>query len=149
MEFTYLLVLLTGVTFLLDQLIFPTSILQITTLYNCGEQKSFSECTRNLSLKLMGYNKPCWVPFLSAKNRKLSLHWAQTHQNWAAKDWKNAAWSDGFQFLLSQTDSKVKIRRQHHASMEPVCLVSTVQADGDAVMVWRIFFGTLWPSCNN
>lgn len=70
---------------------------------------------------------------MSAKNRKLRLHWAQNHQNWTAEDWKSAGLSDEYQFLLRHTDFK-----------GPVGLVSIVQVGGGGVMVWGMFFGTLF-----
>ena len=53
----------------------------ITTRYNCGEQKSISECTTRRTLWRMGYNsrRPRQVSLPSAKNRKLRLQWAQAH----------------------------------------------------------------------
>lgn len=52
---------------------------QITTQI----QKSILECTPHRNLRQMGYNSRTshWVSLLLAKNRKLSLHWVQAHQN--------------------------------------------------------------------
>lgn len=54
---------------------------QIITLYNPGEQKSISACTKHL--RWMGYNftRPCRVSVLAAKNRNLGLSWARTDPN--------------------------------------------------------------------
>ncbi|KAI1892724.1 hypothetical protein AGOR_G00136490 [Albula goreensis] len=46
------------------------------------------------------------VLLLSAQNRKLSLQWAQAHQNWTVKDWQNVTWSDVSQLLLRHTDGR-------------------------------------------
>ncbi len=82
---------------------------------------------------------------LSAKNRKQRLQFAQAHQNWAIEDWKNVAWSDESRFLLQNSDGRVRIWCKEHESMDPSCLVSTVQAGG-GVMVWEIFsWHTLGP----
>ena len=80
-----------------------------------------------------------WLPLLSVKKRNLRLQWAQAHQNWAAEDWKNVAWSKESGFLLRHTDVRVRIYCQQHESMDPACLVSTIQAGGDGVMVWGMF----------
>lgn len=57
-----------------------STVTQITMLYNCGEQKSISECTKYwtlkhvaCSMKHMGYNsrKPPWDLLISAKNNNL------------------------------------------------------------------------------
>ncbi len=93
--------------------------------------------------------RPHRVPLLSAKNRKRSLQFAQTHQNWTIEDWKNVAWSDESRFLLRHSDGRVRIWYKEHESMDPSCLVSMVQAGGGDVMVGGIFswhtLGTLVP----
>ena len=61
-----------------------STVTQITTLYNCGEQKSFSECTSKIEADRLQHQ----VPLLSAKNRKLRQQWAHAHQNWTVEDWK-------------------------------------------------------------
>ncbi len=111
-------------------------------------QNTISEHTTRRTLKQMGYSsrRPNRVPLLSAKNRKRRLQFAQAHQNWTIKDWKNVAWSDESRFLLRHSDGRVRIWRKEHESMDPSCLVSTVQAGGGGVMVWVIFsWHTLGP----
>ncbi len=86
------------------------------------------------------------MPLLSSKNRKRRLQFAQVHQNWTIEDWKNVAWSDESRFLLRYSDGRVRIWRKEHESMDPSCLVSTVQAAGGGVMVWGLFsWYTLGP----
>ncbi len=86
------------------------------------------------------------VPLLSDKNRKLRLQFAQAHQNWTIEDWKTVAWSDESRFLLRHSDGRVRIWPKEHESMDPSCLVSTVQAGGGGVIVWGIFsWHTLGP----
>ncbi len=70
------------------------------------------------------------MPLLSAKNRKQSLQFTQAHQNWTIEDWKNVALSDESRYLLRHLDGRVRIWRKEHESMDPSCLVSTVQAGG-------------------
>ncbi len=49
-------------------------------------------------------------------------------------------------FLLRHLDVRVRILHKEHESMDPSCLVSTVQAGGGGVMVWGIFsWHTLGP----
>ncbi len=120
---------------------------QITTRYNQGIQNTISERTTCRTLKQMGYSsrRPHRVPLLSAKNRKRRLKFTMTHQNWTIEDWKNVAWSDESRFLLRHSDGRVRIWRKERESMDPSCLVSTVQAGG-GVMVWGIFYWhTLGP----
>ncbi len=90
--------------------------------------------------------RPHRVLLLSAKNRKRRLKFAQAHQNWTIKDWKNVAWSDESRFLLQHSDGRVRILHKAHESMDPSCLVSAVQAGGVGVMVWGTFsWHTLCP----
>ncbi len=123
------------------------TVTQITTRYNRGMQNTISECTTRRTLKQMGYSsrRPHRMPLLSAKNRKRSLQFAQAHQNGTVEDWKNVAWSDESRYLLQHSDGRVRILCKEHESMDPSCLVSTVQAGG-SVMVWEIFsWHTLGP----
>ncbi len=127
---------------------FKATVTQITTCYNQGMQNTISECTTRGTLKQMGSSsrRPHRVPLLSAKNRKRRLKFAQAHQNWTIEDWKNVAWSDESRFLLRHSDGRVRIWRKVHESIDPSCLVSTVQAAGGGVMVWGIFsWHTLGP----
>ncbi len=126
------------------------TVTQITTRYNQGMQNNISERTTRRTLKQMVYSsrRPHRVPLLSAKNRKWRLQFAQDHQNWTIEDWKNVVWSDESQCLLQHSDGRVRIWRKEHGqeSMDPSCLVSTVQAPGGGVMVWGIFsWHTLGP----
>ncbi len=123
------------------------TVTQITTRYNQGMQNTISERTTRRSLKPMGYSsrRPHRVPLLSAKNRKRRLQFTHAHQNWTIEDWKNVAWSDESGFLLRHSDGRVRMRCKEHESMDPSCLVSTVQAGG-GVMMWGIFsWHTLGP----
>ncbi len=123
------------------------TVTQITTRYNQGMQNSISERTTRRTLKQIGYSsrRPHRVPLLSAKNRKRRQQIAQAHQNWTI-DFKNVASSDESRFLLRHSDGRVIIWCKEHESMDPPCLVSTVQAGGGGVMVWGIFsWHTLGP----
>ncbi len=123
-----------------------TTVTQINTRYNQGMQNTISEHTTRRTLKQMGYSsrRPHRVPLLSAKNRKRRIQFTQAQQNWTIDDWKNVAGSDESRFLLRHSDGRVRIWCKEHENMDPSCLVSTVQAGGGSLMVWGIFFGTLW-----
>ncbi len=100
----------------------------------------------------MGYSsrRPHCVPLLSAKNRKRRLQFTQAHQNWTIEDCKSVAWSDESRFLLQHSDGRVRIWYKEHESMDPSCLVSTVQAGGGGVMVRGIFsWHTFGPLSTN
>ncbi len=151
------------------------TVTQIITHYNQGMRNTISKRTTCQTLKQMGYitcislliilvwlcmwriikNLEPWtyssrrrhrVPLLSATNRKQRLQFAQARQNWRIEDWKNVAWSEESWFLLRLSDGRVGIWHKEHKSMDPSCLVSTVQAGGVGIMVWGIFsWHTLGP----
>ncbi len=124
------------------------TVTQITTRYNQGMQNNISERTTSRTLKQMGSSsrRPHLVPLLSAKNRKWRQQFTQAHHNWTIEDWLNFAWSDESRFLLQHSDGRVRIWRKEHESMDPFCLVSTVQTRGGGVMVWGIYsWHTLGP----
>ncbi len=117
------------------------TVTQITTRYNQSMQNIISERTTRRTLKQMSYSsrRPHRVLLLSVKNRKRRLQFTQAHQNWTIEDWKNVAWSDESRFLLRHSDGRVRIWCKEQESMDPSCLVSTVQAAGGGVMVRGIF----------
>ncbi len=127
------------------------TVTQVTTRYNQGMQNTISERTTHRTLKQMGFSsrRPHRVPLLSAKNSTRRIQFTQACQNWTIEDWKNVAWSDESWFLLRHSDGTVRIWRKEHESMDPSCLVSTVQAGGGGVMCGGYFLGTLstnWAS---
>ncbi len=128
------------------------TVTQITTRYNQSMQNSISEHTTRRTLKQMGYSsrRPHRVPLLSAKNRKRRLQFTQAHQNWTIEDWKNVAWSDESRLLLLHSDGRGRIWRKEHESMDPSCLVSTVQAGGGGCNgVGDIFLAHFGPLSTN
>ncbi len=122
------------------------TLTQITTRYNQGIQNIISEHTTRRTLKQMGYSsrRPHRVPLLSAKNRKRRIQFTQTHQNWTIEDWKKRFLVWWVSISAATFRCRVRICRKEHESMDPSCLVSTVQVGG--VMVWGIFsWHTLGP----
>ncbi len=117
------------------------TVTQITTRYNQVMQNTISEHTTHRTLKQMGYSsrRPHRVLLLSDKNRKWRRQFTQDHQNWTREVWKNVVWPDESRFLLRHSDGRVRIWCKEHESMDPSCLVSTVQDGGGGVMVWGIF----------
>ncbi len=107
-----------------------TTVTQITTRYNQDLQNTISEHTTRRTLKQMcsSSRRPHRVPLLSDKNRTRWIQFTQTHQNWT-------------RFLLhSDIGSEFGVKKLE--SMDPSCLVSTVQAAG-GVMFGGYFLGTL------
>ncbi len=124
------------------------TVTQITTRYNQDLQNTISEHTTHQTLKQMGGSsrRPHRVPLLSAKNSTRRIQFAQDHQNWTIEDWKNVVWSDESRFLLQHSDGRVRIWCKEHESMDPSCLVSTVQAGGGVTVGGGVFsWHTLGP----
>ncbi len=131
---------------------FSKDILEFLMTTESPFEITISEHTTRQTLKQMRFSsrRPHRVPLLSAKNRKQSLQFAQAQQNWTIEDWKNIALFDETWFLLRHSDDRVRIWRKEHESMDPSCLVSTVQAGDGGVMVWGIIsWHTLGPLCTN
>ncbi len=124
------------------------TVTQITTRYNQHMQNTISEHTTRQTLKQMGSSsrRPHRVPLRSDKNSTRRIQFTQTHQNWTIEDWKNVACSDESRLLLRHSDGRGRIWRKEHESMDPSCLVSTVQAAGGGVMVSGYFLSILWAS---
>ncbi len=125
------------------------TLTQITTRYYQGLQNTISEHTTRRTLKQMDSSnrRPHRVPLLSVKNRTRRIQFTQAHQNWTIEDWKNVVWSEESDATFR---CRVRIWHKEHESMDPSCLVSTVQAGGGGgVMVWGIFswhtLGSLVP----
>ncbi len=126
-------------------------VTQITTRYNQGLENTISERTTRRTLKQMGFSsrRPHRVPLRSDKNSTRRIQFTQAHRNWTIEDWKNGAWSDESRFLMRHSNGRVRIWCKEHESMDPSCLVSTVQPGG-GVMVWGIFsWHTLGPPSTN
>ncbi|GBN00615.1 hypothetical protein AVEN_86379-1 [Araneus ventricosus] len=82
--------------------------------------------------------RPTRVPLLTALHKALLLSWARQHYHWTVDDWKHVTWSDESRFQLYRTDARVRIWRQHHESIDPVCQHGTIQSGGASVMVWDV-----------
>ncbi len=117
----------------------------ITTRYNQDMQNIISEHTTRWALKQMDSSsrRPQRVLLLSDKNRKRRIQFTQTHQNWTIEDWKKSCLVWWVSISVATFRCRVRIWRKEHESMDPSCLVSTVQAGG-GVMCGGYFLGTLW-----
>ncbi len=121
------------------------TVTQITTCYNQGMQIT----------SLNAQHVEPWSRWTTAAEdhtgcRSCQLRTAHggynLHRLTKIGDWKKVAWSDVSRFLLRHSDSRVRILHEEHESMDPSCLVSTVQAGSGGVMVWGIFsLHTLGP----
>ncbi len=130
------------------------TVTQITTRYNQDMQNTISEHTTRRTLKQMGYSsrRPHRVPLLSAKNRKqATIHTGAPKLDNRRLEKRCLVWW----VLISAATFRCRVRIWHKVdeSMDPSCLVSTVQAGGGGVMVWGIFswhaldpFSTNWAS---
>jgi len=109
------------------------TLTEITTRYNRGIQQSICEATTHTTLRQMGYSsrRPHLVPLIYTTNRKKRLQFARAHHNWTVEDWKNVAWSDESQFLLTHSDeeSEIGVNRMRtwiHQALLPLCRLVVV-----------------------
>lgn len=102
--------------------------------HNQHTQKSISECKTHPTLQNLGYSHrtPHQVPLMSIHNIKRRLRFTDSPKMDNTKI-ENVAWSDEFQFLLYNSDGRVRIRCKQHHSIELSCLKSTAQGAGGAV----------------
>ncbi len=129
-----------------------TTVTQITTRYNQGMQNTISEHTTHRTLKQMDSSsrRPHRVPLLSDKNSTRKIQFTQTPKLDNSRLEKRClVW--WVSISAATFRCRVRIWCKEHESMDPSCLVSTVQAAGDGVMVWGILahFGPLstnWAS---
>ncbi len=120
------------------------TVTQITTRYNQGLQNTISEhTTRQRSAPAAEDHTGCRSCQLRTGHRP---QFAEDHQNCTMEDWKNVAWSDESRFLLRHSDGRVRIWHKENESMDPSCLVSTVQAGGG---VGDIFLAHFVPLSTN
>ncbi|GBL98363.1 hypothetical protein AVEN_187707-1 [Araneus ventricosus] len=70
--------------------------------------------------------RPTRVPLLTAWHKSLLLSWARQHYHWTVDDWKHVIWSDESRFQLYRSDAHVRVWRQHHLSIDPVCQQGTI-----------------------
>ncbi len=118
-----------------------TTVTLITTRYNQDLQNTISEHTTHQTLKQMSSSsrRPHRVPLLSDKTSTRRIQFTQNHQNWTIEDWKTLPGLMSLYFCERiWWIWWVRIWRKGHESMDPSCLVSTVQAGGGGVMVWGI-----------
>ncbi len=118
-----------------------------TVTHNQGVQNTNSEHTTRRTLKQMGSSsrRPHRVLLRSDKNSTRRLQFPPDQQNRTIEDWNNVAWSDESRFLLRHSDGRVRIWCKEHESMDPSCLVSTVQAGGGVMVCGVIYWGHFGP----
>ncbi len=118
------------------------TVTQITTRYNQGMQNTISERTTRRTLKKSpGLQQQKTTPGAApvSYEQETEAKYRTGSPKLDNRRLENVAWSDESQFLLRHSDGRVRIWHKEHESMDPSCLVSTVQAGG-GVIVWGIFF---------
>lgn len=69
-------------------------------------------------------------PWLSAKNVKKRLKWAEEHITWTIDDWKKVIWSDETKIMLFGSDGITRKWRRTGESLKNKCLKPTVKHGG-------------------
>jgi transposase len=85
--------------------------------------------------------RPARKPYVSVKNRKLRVKFAQEHLNWTTDQWRKVLWSDESKFNLFSSDGIKYVRRPIGQRYNPKFMVPTVKHGGGSVMVWGCFSG--------
>ena len=99
-----------------------------------------SETTIRSRIKESGEFKSYWAckkPFISPKNRKKRLAWAQEHLDWSPEQWMRVLWTDESPFVLVFNRRK-RVWRLHNERYDPKCTIATVKHD-KKINVWGCF----------
>jgi len=82
-------------------------------------------------------------PFISDKNRKKRLDFAQAHQTLTVEDWSRVLWTDESKYSKQGGDNKrVYVRRRPGEGLEPNCMQGTVKFGGGSILVWGCMAAT-------
>lgn len=102
-------------------------------------QVTVSRRTVSRRLNSLGYKscKACKKPFVSLKNRRARVRWAQAHVQWTVAQWRNVLWSDESPFTL-RWNGNVRVWRKVGERYHPDCIAGTVKQD-KRIMVWGCF----------
>lgn len=85
-------------------------------------------------------SRPRKVPYLSTKNIKKRLIFAQKHVTWSVEKWRNILWSDETKCNLFNSDCGLQyVRRPKNSSLKPQYTVKTIKHGGGSIMVWGCF----------
>ncbi|GBM10894.1 hypothetical protein AVEN_42145-1 [Araneus ventricosus] len=80
--------------------------------------------------------RPTRKPLVSAINRKKRLQFAKNNTDWTFEHLENVMWSDEARFGLLQNGGRIRVRRDPLETMDPSCIVPTVQANGGSILIW-------------
>ncbi|GFV68453.1 transposable element Tcb2 transposase [Trichonephila clavipes] len=83
------------------------------------------------------------VHLLTGQHTPLDLAWAGQQRHWTVDDWEPVDCSDESRFQSNRPDGRVRVWRQFHESLDPMCQQGTVQAGGGSEMVWGV---CSWPN---
>ena len=78
-------------------------------------------------------------PFISARNRKAHLEFAEMYKSWTRQEWARVLWSDERKFNMFSSDGIRYIRRPPNKRDYPKYQVPTVKHGGGHVMVCGCF----------
>ena len=74
--------------------------------------------------------------FVSAKNRKLRLSFAESMINKPETYWNNVLFADKSKFNIFGSDGRMIVRGRNNEGLNPKNLVETVKHAGRDVLVW-------------
>lgn len=80
--------------------------------------------------------KPSKKPWISKKNVRARLKFAQEHAHWSVADWGRVLWSDESKYNLFCSDGIRYVRRPIGSRNDPKYQVPTVKHGGGSVTVW-------------
>lgn len=100
---------------------------------------SYKTVGRRLVAAGLNARVPLKKPWVSARNRKARLKFAEEHRGWSSKDWENVLWTDESKFCLFGSDGRRYVRRPKGQRTSPRYMSATVKHGGGNVMVYGAF----------
>lgn len=80
-------------------------------------------------------------PYISEKNRKARIKFAQQHVDWSTQRWKTVLFSDESKFNLKDSDGMRRVRRPKNKRLDPKYCQGTIKYGGGNIMVWGCVSG--------
>lgn len=100
--------------------------------------KSVCAETVRLVLRKNGYNSRVAriKPYISPKNQKLRMEFAQRFQGMKFDFWKNVIFADESKYNVFGSDGKIRVWRKKNEELKAINVRASVKHGGGSIMVW-------------
>ena len=84
----------------------------------------------------MRARRPARGVVMTARHRRVKLHFSRKHQNWHIAEWANVLFSDESRFTVSHNDGRMRVWRRQGERFAACNVVQVDGFGGGSVMVW-------------